>query len=122
MGHYRQIKPYILHVMSLLLLCTRSYSCFLLLINCSYTIVFVTCTDDLTRVVLKEGPDYINANKVDLEVYTTGQINRYIAAQGPMQHTCKDFWQVLEVCQFCQTFSEPFDHTVYVCVCVPCIM
>ncbi len=43
---------------------------------------------------MNEGPDYINANKVDLEIYTTGQINRYIAAQGPMQHTCKDFWQV----------------------------
>ena len=29
-----------------------------------------------------------------MEVLATGQINKYIAAQGPMQHTCKDFWQV----------------------------
>ncbi|XP_064402254.1 tyrosine-protein phosphatase non-receptor type 4-like [Halichondria panicea] len=50
---------------------------------------------DETRVQLNEGPDYVNANKVDLEIYTTGQINHYIAAQGPMQHTCKDFWQMV---------------------------
>lgn len=50
---------------------------------------------DATRVHLLEGPDYINANFVDMEIYTTGQINKYIAAQGPMQHTCKDFWQMV---------------------------
>ncbi len=55
-------------------------------------------SDDETRVQLNEGPDYVNANKVDLEIYTTGQINHYIAAQGPMQHTCKDFWQVSIYC------------------------
>ena len=31
---------------------------------------------------------------LQLEVETTGQIVSYIASQGPMQHTCKDFWQV----------------------------
>ena len=29
-----------------------------------------------------------------MEVYGTGQITRYIASQGPMQHTTKDLWQV----------------------------
>ena len=29
-----------------------------------------------------------------MEVHTTGQITKYIASQGPMQHTCKDLWQV----------------------------
>jgi protein tyrosine phosphatase len=50
---------------------------------------------DATRVHLREGPDYINANFVNLEVETTGQIVSYIASQGPMQHTCKDFWQMV---------------------------
>ena len=36
----------------------------------------------------------IIANAVQMEVYTTGQIIRYIASQGPMQHTTKDLWQV----------------------------
>lgn len=29
-----------------------------------------------------------------MELIKTQQVNRYIAAQGPMQHTCRDFWQV----------------------------
>ena len=29
-----------------------------------------------------------------MELVKTHQVNRYIAAQGPMQHTSRDFWQV----------------------------
>lgn len=30
-----------------------------------------------------------------MELIKTQQVNRYIAAQGPMQHTCRDFWQMV---------------------------
>ena len=69
------------------------------------------CLDDITRVHLNEGPDYINANNVDIEIYTTGQINGYVAAQGPMQHTCKDFWQVLM--NLSHTHARTHTHTTH---------
>jgi len=33
-----------------------------------------------------------------MELVKTHQVNRYIAAQGPMQHTSRDFWQVNVLC------------------------
>lgn len=32
-----------------------------------------------------------------MELVKTQQVNRYIAAQGPMQHTCRDYWQVRDI-------------------------
>ena len=32
-----------------------------------------------------------------MELVKTQEVNRYIAAQGPMQHTCRDFWQVISI-------------------------
>uniref|UniRef100_T1J8E8 Tyrosine-protein phosphatase n=1 Tax=Strigamia maritima TaxID=126957 RepID=T1J8E8_STRMM len=52
---------------------------------------------DATRVVLTGGVngDYINANHVNMEIPTSGIVNRYIAAQGPLPHTCADFWEMV---------------------------
>jgi len=36
-----------------------------------------------------------------MDVYSSGQIIRYIASQGPMQHTTKDMWQVSGCGQAC---------------------
>ncbi|CAL1581314.1 unnamed protein product [Knipowitschia caucasica] len=47
---------------------------------------------DATRVILKSTDDYINANYINMEVCSW--INRYIACQGPLPHTCADFWQM----------------------------
>lgn len=40
--------------------------------------------DDVTRVILMGGTsgDYINANYVNMEIPSSGIINRYIATQG----------------------------------------
>uniref|UniRef100_A0A8C1J0Y4 protein-tyrosine-phosphatase n=1 Tax=Cyprinus carpio TaxID=7962 RepID=A0A8C1J0Y4_CYPCA len=47
---------------------------------------------DITRVVLQEeGDDYINASHVKNE--PAGCVLRYIAAQGPLPHTCTHFWR-----------------------------
>uniref|UniRef100_A0A672SGH6 protein-tyrosine-phosphatase n=1 Tax=Sinocyclocheilus grahami TaxID=75366 RepID=A0A672SGH6_SINGR len=47
---------------------------------------------DSTRVVLQEeGDDYINASHVKNE--PAGCVLRYIAAQGPLPHTCTHFWR-----------------------------
>uniref|UniRef100_A0A8C2I8A5 protein-tyrosine-phosphatase n=1 Tax=Cyprinus carpio TaxID=7962 RepID=A0A8C2I8A5_CYPCA len=47
---------------------------------------------DITRVVLQEeGDDYINASHVKTE--PAGCVLRYIAAQGPLPHTCTHFWR-----------------------------
>ncbi|XP_016365464.1 tyrosine-protein phosphatase non-receptor type 3-like [Sinocyclocheilus rhinocerous] len=47
---------------------------------------------DITRVVLQEeGDDYINASHVKTE--PTGCALQYIAAQGPLPHTCTHFWR-----------------------------
>ncbi|KAM8789747.1 tyrosine-protein phosphatase non-receptor type 4 isoform 4-T4 [Rhynchonycteris naso] len=49
---------------------------------------------DATRVVLKGNEDYINANYINMEISSSSIINQYIACQGPLPHTCKDFWQM----------------------------
>uniref|UniRef100_A0A8C5Q639 Tyrosine-protein phosphatase n=1 Tax=Leptobrachium leishanense TaxID=445787 RepID=A0A8C5Q639_9ANUR len=49
---------------------------------------------DATRVILKGGEDYINANYINMEIPSSSIINRYIACQGPLPHTCPDFWQM----------------------------
>ncbi|XP_018620437.1 tyrosine-protein phosphatase non-receptor type 4-like isoform X1 [Scleropages formosus] len=49
---------------------------------------------DATRVILKGLDDYINANYINMEIPTSGLINRYIACQGPLPNTCLDFWQM----------------------------
>ncbi|XP_030639282.1 tyrosine-protein phosphatase non-receptor type 3 [Chanos chanos] len=47
---------------------------------------------DMTRVVLQEeGDDYINASHVKTE--PGGRALRYVAAQGPLPHTCTHFWR-----------------------------
>lgn len=51
---------------------------------------------DDTRVKLNKGKsDYVNANYVTMEVTSRGVVNRYIAAQGPLEKTCGDFWQMV---------------------------
>ncbi|XP_033842502.1 tyrosine-protein phosphatase non-receptor type 4 [Periophthalmus magnuspinnatus] len=49
---------------------------------------------DATRVILKSTDDYINANYINMEIPAWSLINRYIACQGPLPHTCPDFWQM----------------------------
>ncbi|NXX88189.1 PTN3 phosphatase, partial [Centropus bengalensis] len=50
---------------------------------------------DATRIILKGDEDYINANYVNMEIPSAGIVNRYIATQGPLPHTCAHFWQVV---------------------------
>jgi len=52
---------------------------------------------DATRVRLERAPsgDYINANYVNMEIPSTGIVNRYIATQGPLAHTSGDFWYMV---------------------------
>ncbi|XP_048038717.1 tyrosine-protein phosphatase non-receptor type 4b isoform X1 [Megalobrama amblycephala] len=50
---------------------------------------------DTTRVVLKGTDDYINANFINMEVPSKGEVKRYIACQGPLPGTCSDFWQMV---------------------------
>ncbi|XP_048666400.1 tyrosine-protein phosphatase non-receptor type 4 [Marmota marmota marmota] len=49
---------------------------------------------DATRVILKGNEDYINANYINMEIPSSSIINQYIACQGPLPHTCADFWQM----------------------------
>lgn len=51
---------------------------------------------DSTRVQLIDSMtgDYINASFVDMAV-PSGNVNRYIATQGPLASTCDDFWQMV---------------------------
>lgn len=51
---------------------------------------------DSTRVPLIDSMtgDYINASFVDM-VVPSGNVNRYIATQGPLASTCDDFWQMV---------------------------
>ncbi|XP_029395164.1 tyrosine-protein phosphatase non-receptor type 4 isoform X2 [Mus pahari] len=49
---------------------------------------------DATRVLLRGNEDYINANYINMEIPSSSIINQYIACQGPLPHTCKDFWQM----------------------------
>lgn len=39
--------------------------------------------------------DYINANYVNMEI-PNGSINRYIATQGPLPNTVRDFWRMVQ--------------------------
>ncbi|XP_069767906.1 tyrosine-protein phosphatase non-receptor type 3-like [Narcine bancroftii] len=50
---------------------------------------------DVTRVVLDGSEDYINANYVNMEICNTTILNKYIATQGPLHHTCPHFWQTV---------------------------
>ncbi|XP_076997608.1 tyrosine-protein phosphatase non-receptor type 3 isoform X3 [Tamandua tetradactyla] len=50
---------------------------------------------DTTRVSLRGNEDYINASYVNMEIPTANLVNKYIAAQGPLPHTCAQFWQVV---------------------------
>ncbi|XP_048882721.1 tyrosine-protein phosphatase non-receptor type 3 [Brienomyrus brachyistius] len=49
---------------------------------------------DITRVVLQDKEDnYINASHIKMEVPGTEVVNYYVAAQGPLPHTCCHFWR-----------------------------
>ncbi|KAM7175606.1 tyrosine-protein phosphatase non-receptor type 3 isoform 4-T6 [Macrochelys suwanniensis] len=50
---------------------------------------------DATRIILQGNEDYINANYVNMEIPSADIVNRYIATQGPLPHTCAHFWQVV---------------------------
>ncbi|XP_061445630.1 tyrosine-protein phosphatase non-receptor type 3 isoform X3 [Rhineura floridana] len=50
---------------------------------------------DTTRVILKGNDDYINANYVNMEIPPAGIMNKYMATQGPLPHTCGHFWQAV---------------------------
>ncbi|XP_068092774.1 tyrosine-protein phosphatase non-receptor type 3 isoform X2 [Hyperolius riggenbachi] len=51
---------------------------------------------DATRVLLQgEEDDYINASCVNMEIASSNIVNRYIATQGPLPHTCAHFWQMV---------------------------
>ncbi|XP_077125675.1 tyrosine-protein phosphatase non-receptor type 3 isoform X1 [Ranitomeya variabilis] len=50
---------------------------------------------DTTRVILQGNEDYINASYVNMEIPTSNIVNRYIATQGPLPHTCAHFWQMV---------------------------
>ncbi|XP_053777910.1 tyrosine-protein phosphatase non-receptor type 3 isoform X6 [Desmodus rotundus] len=50
---------------------------------------------DTTRVLLQGNGDYINASYVNMEIPAANLVNKYIAAQGPLPHTCAQFWQVV---------------------------
>ncbi|XP_074186909.1 tyrosine-protein phosphatase non-receptor type 3 isoform X2 [Rhinolophus sinicus] len=50
---------------------------------------------DTTRVLLQGNEDYINASYVNMEIPAANLVNKYIAAQGPLPHTCAQFWQIV---------------------------
>uniref|UniRef100_H3A3G9 Tyrosine-protein phosphatase n=1 Tax=Latimeria chalumnae TaxID=7897 RepID=H3A3G9_LATCH len=50
---------------------------------------------DATRVVLQENEDYVNASFVNMEIPSADIVNKYIASQGPLPHTCTLFWQTV---------------------------
>ncbi|ELW70562.1 Band 4.1-like protein 4B [Tupaia chinensis] len=57
---------------------------------------------DTTRVLLQGNEDYINASYVNISLpykslarWNANLVNKYIAAQGPLPHTCTQFWQVV---------------------------
>ncbi|XP_012862265.2 tyrosine-protein phosphatase non-receptor type 3 [Echinops telfairi] len=50
---------------------------------------------DTTRVLLQGSEDYINASYVNMEIPAANLVNKYIATQGPLPHTCAQFWQVV---------------------------
>ncbi|VDM27783.1 unnamed protein product [Toxocara canis] len=54
------------------------------------------CPYDETRVRINApSGDYINASFVNMEIPSSGIVNRYIAAQGPLPHTSGDFWHMV---------------------------
>uniref|UniRef100_A0A8C7W1J8 protein-tyrosine-phosphatase n=1 Tax=Oncorhynchus mykiss TaxID=8022 RepID=A0A8C7W1J8_ONCMY len=48
---------------------------------------------DISRVVLQDQEDYINASHITVMPPGSGVCLRYIAAQGPLPQTCTHFWQ-----------------------------
>eukprot|EP00063_Salmo_salar_P082720 XP_014057555.1 PREDICTED: tyrosine-protein phosphatase non-receptor type 3-like [Salmo salar] len=48
---------------------------------------------DVSRVVLQDQEDYINASHITVVPPGSGVCLRYIAAQGPLPQTCTHFWQ-----------------------------
>ncbi|KAE8597572.1 hypothetical protein XENTR_v10016516 [Xenopus tropicalis] len=50
---------------------------------------------DATRVLLQGEDDYINASYVNMEIPSTNIVNKYVATQGPLPHTCEQFWQMV---------------------------
>lgn len=53
---------------------------------------------DETRVPLRTARDhdYINGNFLDIPIDDAqGLVYKYIATQGPMGHTCEDFWRMM---------------------------
>ncbi|MEE6465379.1 hypothetical protein FKM82_006539 [Ascaphus truei] len=50
---------------------------------------------DATRVLLQGNEDYINASYVNMEIPSSNIVNKYIATQGPLPHTCAHFWQLV---------------------------
>ncbi|XP_053323226.1 tyrosine-protein phosphatase non-receptor type 3 isoform X2 [Spea bombifrons] len=50
---------------------------------------------DTTRVVLEGNEDYINASYVNMEIPSSNIVNKYVATQGPLPHTCAHFWQMV---------------------------
>ncbi|RXM99175.1 Tyrosine-protein phosphatase non-receptor type 3, partial [Acipenser ruthenus] len=59
-------------------------------------VLLVKRKDDNTRVVLDgEEDNYINANFVNMEIPSAGIVNKYVASQGPLPHTCSHFWQAV---------------------------
>ncbi|XP_031571457.1 tyrosine-protein phosphatase non-receptor type 4-like isoform X2 [Actinia tenebrosa] len=51
--------------------------------------------DDTRVKLLKGNSDYINANYVNMEIPSRHIVLTYIAAQGPLEKTCGDFWQMV---------------------------
>ncbi|XP_004372241.1 tyrosine-protein phosphatase non-receptor type 3 isoform X2 [Trichechus manatus latirostris] len=50
---------------------------------------------DATRVLLQGNEDYINASYVNMEIPAANLVNKYLATQGPLPHTCAQFWQIV---------------------------
>ncbi|XP_029927903.1 tyrosine-protein phosphatase non-receptor type 3 isoform X2 [Myripristis murdjan] len=50
---------------------------------------------DVSRVVLQDPEDYINASHITVAPPVSGVCLRYIAAQGPLPQTCTHFWQTV---------------------------
>lgn len=50
---------------------------------------------DVSRVVLQDKEDYINASHITVAPPVSGVCLRYIAAQGPLPQTCTHFWQTV---------------------------
>ncbi|KAL5474425.1 hypothetical protein EMCRGX_G026370 [Ephydatia muelleri] len=52
--------------------------------------------------------DYINASIIEFDV--AEQLHKFIIAQGPLQHTCADFWQMEEGQSKCHRYFPPDDQ------------